>query len=300
MDADLDGYAWNDAECHRHQHRQCCHPVHARKPGGIGRGNIMGCHRLYTVERHHHALTAMICMRFGRRRFYLFSVAAFTLTSLLCGLANNLPLLVVARILQGVSGGALGPLSQSIIRERFEPHEQGTAMGIFGLGVVIGPALGPTFGGWLVDNFSWPSIFYINIPLGIINILMVMRYLHDPPYLNREKCSLDVTGIALMIIGLGAMQLMLEEGARNDWFASGFIMSLLMLSVAGLVLFVWRELTIEWPAVDLSLLGDRNFAAGVTISGMLGMGLFASMFLLPMFLQQLLGYPALDAGLTLI
>ncbi len=260
----------------------------------------MGCHRLYTVERHHHALTAMICMRFGRRRFYLFSVAAFTLTSLLCGLANNLPLLVVARILQGVSGGALGPLSQSIIRERFEPHEQGTAMGIFGLGVVIGPALGPTFGGWLVDNFSWPSIFYINIPLGIINILMVMRYLHDPPYLNREKCSLDVTGIALMIIGLGAMQLMLEEGARNDWFASGFIMSLLMLSVAGLVLFVWRELTIEWPAVDLSLLGDRNFAAGVTISGMLGMGLFASMFLLPMFLQQLLGYPALDAGLTLI
>jgi MFS transporter, DHA2 family, multidrug resistance protein len=245
-------------------------------------------------------LTAMICMRFGRRRFYLFSVIGFTLTSLLCGLASNLTMLVVARILQGFTGGALAPLSQSIIRERFEPHEQGTAMGIFGLGVVIGPALGPTFGGWLVDNYSWPSIFFINVPLGIVNVLMVMRYLHDPPYLKREKCGIDVSGIVLLIIGLGAMQLMLEQGARNDWFDSGFILSLLLLSVFGLVLFVWRELTTEQPAVDLSLLGNRNFAAGVLISGMLGMGLFASMFLLPMFLQQLLGYPALDAGLTLI
>ena len=245
-------------------------------------------------------LTAMICTRFGRRNFYLFSVVFFTLTSLLCGLAGTLPLLVVARIFQGISGGALAPLSQSIIRERFEPHEQGTAMGIFGLGVVIGPAFGPTLGGWLVDNFSWPAIFFINIPLGIVNILMVMRYLHDPPYLKREKCNIDVIGITLLIIGLGALQLMLEQGGRNDWFDSGFVLSLLLLSLGGLALFVWRELTIAWPAVDLTLLNDRNFAAGVTISGMLGMGLFASMFLLPMFMQQLLRYPALDAGLTLI
>lgn len=245
-------------------------------------------------------LTAMICTRFGRRNFYLFSVVFFTLTSLLCGLAGTLPLLVVARVFQGISGGALAPLSQSIIRERFEPHEQGTAMGIFGLGVVIGPAFGPTLGGWLVDNFSWPAIFFINIPLGIINILMVMRYLHDPPYLKREKCNIDVIGITLLIIGLGALQLMLEQGGRNDWFDSGFVLSLLLLSLGGLALFIWRELTIAWPAVDLTLLNDRNFAAGVTISGMLGMGLFASMFLLPMFMQQLLRYPALDAGLTLI
>jgi DHA2 family multidrug resistance protein len=151
-----------------------------------------------------------------------------------------------------------------------------------------------------VDNFSWPAIFFINIPLGIINILMVMRYLHDPPYLKREKCSIDVVGISLLIVGLGALQLMLEQGARNDWFDSGFILALLLLSLGGLILFVWRELSITWPAVDLTLLNDRSFAAGVTISGMLGMGLFASMFLLPMFMQQLLHYPALEAGLTLI
>ncbi len=245
-------------------------------------------------------LSAMICIRFGRRRIYLCSVICFTLTSLLCGLAGTFPFLVVARILQGLSGGALAPLSQSIIRERFEPHEQGTAMGIFGLGVVIGPAMGPSLGGWLIDTFSWPWIFFINVPLGIVNILLVMRYLHDPSYLKREKSGIDLSGVVLLIIGLGALQLMLEEGARYDWLDSGFIVTLLLLSVAGLILFVWRELTVERPAVDLFLLKDRNFAAGVTISGILGTGLFASMFLLPMFMQQLLGYSALTAGLTLI
>jgi MFS transporter, DHA2 family, multidrug resistance protein len=245
-------------------------------------------------------LIALISTRFGRRRYYLFSVGLFTLASLLCGLAHTLPLLVAARILQGIAGGALAPLSQAIIRERFEPHEQGTAMGIFGLGVVIGPALGPTLGGWLVDRFSWPWIFYINIPLGILDLLLVLRFLHDPPYLKREKTPLDLTGIALLVLGLGSLQLMLEQGERHDWFASGFIVSLCALSLAGMVLFVCRELNVSQPAVDLTLLAQRDFAAGVLISGMLGMGLFASMFLLPIFLQQLLGYPALDAGLTMI
>lgn len=245
-------------------------------------------------------LIAMLSTRFGRRRYYLFCVAAFTFTSVLCGLATTLPLLVAARVLQGVAGGALAPLSQSIIRERFQPHEQGTVMGIFGLGVVIGPALGPTLGGWLVDRLSWPWIFYINLPLGLLNIAMVMRYLHDPPYLKKEKVSLDLPGVGLLVLGLGALQLMLEEGERCDWFASRFITALLVAAVAGLALFVWRELTVAAPAVDLSLLCDRSFSAGVFISAMLGMGLFASMFLLPIFLQQLLGYPALDAGLAMI
>jgi len=245
-------------------------------------------------------LIAMISARIGRRRFYLACVILFTISSLLCGMARSLTTLVLARILQGIGGGALAPLSQSILRERFPPHEQGTAMGIFGLGVVIGPALGPTLGGWLTDNYSWPWIFYINIPLGILNIFMVMRHLHDPPYLVRDRGRMDLAGLFLLILGLGSLQLMLEQGERNDWLDSGFIVSLLFLAVMGIALFVARELTTDRPAVDLSLLKNRGFASGVVISGMLGMGLYASMFLLPIFLQQLLGYPAVESGWTLV
>ncbi|WP_224957842.1 DHA2 family efflux MFS transporter permease subunit [Geomonas subterranea] len=245
-------------------------------------------------------LIAMISTRFGRRRYYLFSVAAFTATSLLCALATTLPMLVAARVLQGIAGGSLAPLSQSIIRERFAPHEQGTAMGIFGLGVVIGPALGPTLGGWLVDRFSWPWIFYVNLPLGLLNVAMVLRYLHDPPYLKRERVSLDLPGVALLVLGLGSLQLMLEEGERNDWFSFRFITGLLFIAFTALALFAWRELTTPSPAVDLTLLGDAQFTSGVLISGMLGMGLFASTFLLPIFLQQLMGYPAFDAGVVMV
>ena len=245
-------------------------------------------------------LIAMVSARIGRRNFYLMSVVVFTGGSLLCGMATNLPLLVAARLLQGIGGGALVPLSQSIMRESFAPHEQGTAMGIFGLGVVVGPALGPTLGGWLVDHFSWPWIFYINIPLGLLNLAMVLRYLHDPPYLERERGKMDLAGLALLIAGLGALQLMLEQGERRDWFDSGLIVTFCFVAVTGLALFVWRELTIDRPAVDLSLMRDRNFASGVLISGILGVGLYASMFLLPLYLQQLLGYSAMDAGLTMM
>ncbi len=245
-------------------------------------------------------LIAMVSTRFGRKRFYLACVILFTASSLLCGMATSLTMLVFARILQGIGGGALAPLSQAILRERFPPHEQGTAMGIFGLGVVIGPALGPTFGGWLTDNYSWPWIFYINIPLGIINVFMVMRHLHDPPYLVRDRGRMDLAGLFLLVLGLGSLQLMLEQGETNDWFDSGFIISLLFLAVSGLVLFVVRELTTERPVVDLTLLKNRNFVSGVVISSMLGMGLYASMFLLPIFLQQILKYPAMESGWILL
>ncbi len=245
-------------------------------------------------------LIAMVSSRIGRRRFYLLAVILFTGSSVLCGLATTLPLLVAARILQGIGGGALSPLSQSIMRETFPPHQQGTAMGIFGLCVVVGPAFGPTCGGWLVDHFSWPWIFYINIPIGLINILMVYRYLHDPPYLVRTKGRMDLAGLALLIIGLGALQLLLEQGERNDWFASGSNIALAALALFGMLLFTWRELVIDQPAVDLSLMRNYNFASGVLISGVLGMGLYSSMFLLPIFLQQLLGYSALDSGITMM
>lgn len=169
-------------------------------------------------------------------------------------------------------------------------------MGLYGFGVVLGPAFGPTIGGWLTDHYSWPWIFYINVPIGIINVLMVMRFIKDPHYLVREKGKIDFLGLIYMMVGLGALQILLEKGEREAWFESGMIRYLMIASVAGIILFIWRELTCNRPAVDLRILKDVNFASGSLIGGFLGMGLMGSLFLLPMFLQQLLGYPALDSG----
>jgi DHA2 family multidrug resistance protein len=245
-------------------------------------------------------IIGMLSARFGRKRFYTFSILLFILSSMLCGMSWNLTSLVAFRIIQGIGGGALIPVSQAILRESFPLEEQGMAMGIYGFGVVLGPAFGPTLGGWLTDNYSWPWIFYINVPIGIINLFLIYRFLHDPPYLKREKGKIDFPGLGFLVIGLGALQLMLEKGEQKDWFASDFIVSLLIVSAAALLLFIWRELHAERPAVDLRILRDANFASGTVLGGVLGMGLYGSLFLLPLFLQQLLGYPALDSGLALM
>jgi DHA2 family multidrug resistance protein len=245
-------------------------------------------------------IIALLSSRFGRKRFLIFSVLLFTLSSMLCGAAWSLTSMVVFRVLQGIGGGVLIPVSQAILRETFPPEEQGMAMGIFGLGVVLGPAFGPTLGGWLTDNFSWPWIFYINVPVGIVNLLLVSRYIHDPPYLTRNRGRIDVLGLGLMITGLGALQLMLEKGEEKDWFSSRFIIALAIVAVLGLLLFVWRELSVKNPAVDLRLLKNFPFAMATLIGGAYGAGLFACLFLVPMFLQNLLGYPALDSGLALM
>lgn len=245
-------------------------------------------------------IIALLSARIGRQRFYFLSVLLFTVSSILCGLSRSLDLLIVARVLQGIGGGAITPLSQAILRESFEPEEQGMAMGIFGLGVILGPAFGPTLGGWLTDHYSWPWIFYINIPFGIVNLFMILRYLDDPPYLVREQGQIDWPGLAFMIAGLGALQLLLEQGQDKDWFNSDFIIGLAVTAIAGLGLFVWRELTAGRPAVDLRLLKNITFATGTVIAGALGMGMYASIFLLPMFLQQLLGYPAYNSGLVIM
>ncbi|HUI68058.1 MAG TPA: MDR family MFS transporter [Nitrospirota bacterium] len=245
-------------------------------------------------------IVGMLSARYGRKNFYLFSIVSFTLSSMLCGIAWDLTSMVVFRLVQGIGGGVLIPVSQAILRETYPPDEQGKAMGLFGFGVVLGPAFGPTLGGWLTDHYSWPWIFYINVPIGVVNILMVMRYIKDPPYLVREKGKIDLLGLGLMTLGLGGLQIMLERGEREAWFESDMIRVLLFVSLTALVLFIWRELTCERPAVDLRMLKDVNFASGSFIGGLLGMGLFGSLFLLPMFLQQLLGYPALDSGLALM
>jgi DHA2 family multidrug resistance protein len=245
-------------------------------------------------------IIGLLSNRFGRKRFYMLSVVFFTLASALCGLAWDLSSMVVFRVLQGIGGGALIPVSQAVLRETFPPEEQGMAMGIYGLGVVMGPAFGPTLGGWLTDNFSWPWIFYINVPVGIINLLLVQRFMVDPPYMTRDRGSMDLPGLLLMTVGLGSLQLMLEKGHREDWLESPLIQVLAVLSVAGMALFIWRELAVKRPAVDLRLLKNITFATGTFLGGALGIALFASLFLVPLFLQQLLGYPAMDSGLVLM
>jgi DHA2 family multidrug resistance protein len=224
----------------------------------------------------------------------------FTVASMACGFAGNLAVMVAFRAVQGIGGGVLMTVSQAILRETFPPEEQGTAMGIFGLGVVLAPAFGPTLGGWLTDHYSWPWIFFINVPIGVVNLLMVSRFVDDPPYLVRRKGNIDWTGLALMIVGLGSLQLMLESGERNDWFESAFVVRLLIVGVVGLAAFVWRELTTEHPAVDLRILRNASFSSATALGGVLGMGLMGSLFLLPVFLQNLLGYPALKSGIALM
>lgn len=245
-------------------------------------------------------ITALISSRFGRKRFYIAAVLLFTGASMMCGMAWDLRSMVIFRMIQGIGGGALIPIAQAILRETYLPHEQAMAMSIYGLGIILGPAIGPTLGGWLTDNYSWPWIFYINVPVGIINILMIMKFIKDPPYLIREKGHLDLAGLLFLIAGLGALQIMLEKGNQKDWFSSDFIFSLAIIAAMGLILFIWRELTTEHPAVNLKILRDINFSSATFLGGILGMGLMGSLFLVPLLLQELLQYTAFETGLALL
>ncbi len=243
---------------------------------------------------------AMLTARFGRKNFYLFSILLFTITSMLCGVAWNLTALITFRTIQGIGGGAIIPISQAILRESFPQEEQGKIIGIYGLGVILGPAFGPTLGGWLTDTYSWRWIFFINVPVGLINLILISRYIHDPSYLVRDKGRLDYGGLAFLTIGLGSLQLFLEKGQEWNWFGSKFIIWLAVAAAVGIIAFIWRELSIDKPAVDLRLFKDTNFLTGTFIGGVFGIALYGCLFLLPLFLQELMGYPALDSGLTLM
>ena len=245
-------------------------------------------------------ITALLSARYGRKRFYMFSVLAFTLASMACGLARSLPTMVAFRIVQGVGGGVLMTVSQAILRETFPAEEQGMAMGLFGMGVVLAPAIGPTLGGWLTDTYSWPWVFYVNVPVGVANLLLVQRFVHDPPYFERHRTRIDWWGIGLLTAGLGALQLMLERGQEKNWFESNEIIFLGAVAAAGLVLFVWQELTSDRPAVDLRLFRNVSFTSATVLGGFLGVALFGTLFLLPLFLQRLLGYGAMESGLALM
>jgi MFS transporter, DHA2 family, multidrug resistance protein len=252
-------------------------------------------------------LTAFLGRMFGQKRVYLFSLVLFVVGSALCGIARSLPMMVAFRALQGMGAGALQPTEQAILRQTFPPEEQGMAMAVFGLAVVVGPAAGPTLGGYLVDNYSWPWIFYINLPIGLLALFMVTRFVHEPDDIRRanieraqrERGSLDWVGIALMTIGLASLQYVLEEGSRNDWFQSGAIAVCTFVAVFVLAAFVIRELTAPHPAVDLSLFKDKVFLAGTLIGAVMFAILMSITFLLPVFMQELLGFTATQSGQAL-
>src|SRR4051812_16018399 len=244
-------------------------------------------------------LTGWLARYFGRKRLLMASVMGFTAASFLCGLAPNLQMLVLFRVIQGATGGAMQPLSQAVLLEAFPPHERGKAMGFWGLGIVTAPILGPVIGGWLTDTYSWRWVFYINIPVGIISLLMTKMFIFDPPYMKRESESIDYWGIGMLALGIGALQIMLDLGQREDWFNSSLIVTLSIVAVAALVGFVLRELDTEHPVVDLRVFKLRTFAAGVFLMTTLGFVLYGSLVLLPIMLQTLLGYPPVQAGLAM-
>jgi DHA2 family multidrug resistance protein len=253
-------------------------------------------------------LTAFLGRLFGQKRVYMICLALFLLGSALCGTARTLPTLIFYRALQGLGAGALQPTEQAILRQTFPLKEQGMAMALFAMAVMLGPALGPTLGGYIVDNYPWPWIFYINLPVGLLGMTMVATFVHEDEEIiakNRElaaaqRRNIDWWGIGLLVVGLCSLQYFLEEGQKNDWFQSTTISIAFAIAVFVIAAFVVRELTCEVPAVNVRLFKDPVFLSGTLIGGLMFALLMASMFLLPLFMQQLLGFTATDAGFALM
>jgi DHA2 family multidrug resistance protein len=253
-------------------------------------------------------LTAFLGRMFGQKRVYLACLVLFVIGSALCGMARTLPSLVAFRMIQGFGAGALQPTEQAILRQTFPPKEQGMAMALFGMAVMIGPAVGPTLGGYIVDHYSWPWIFYINLPVGALAVFMVTNFVHEADDIrqaNREAAEkqrkhMDWAGIAFLSVGLCTFQYALEEGQRNDWFDSRFITACFIVSFFSLALFVVRELSAVVPAVDLRLFKDRVFLSGTLIGGVMFAMLMSLTFLLPLFMEEVLGFTATQSGLALM
>jgi DHA2 family multidrug resistance protein len=244
-------------------------------------------------------LAGWLSHRFGRKRLLMLSVGGFTLSSLLCGLAPSLPLLILFRVIQGTTGGALQPLSQAVLLEAFPPEQRGKAMGFWGLGIVVAPIFGPVLGGWLTDSYSWRWVFYVNLPVGLAALAMINAFVFDPAYIGKRGERVDWTGIGLLALGIGALQIFLDKGQEDDWFASGLMTTLAVMSAVALAAFLVHELRVEHPVVDLRVFRLRTYSAGVVLITMVGFVLYGSLVLLPIFLQTLLGYPSLQAGIAL-
>jgi DHA2 family multidrug resistance protein len=237
----------------------------------------------------------------GRKKYLLGSIVTFTLSSMLCGSATSLTEIVVFRAIQGIGGGGLQPMSQAILMETFPPEERGTAMGVFGMGIVLGPILGPLLGGYLTDNYSWRWIFYINVPVGLIALALISAFVLDPPYQERRARGeqIDYVGIALLSLGLGSLQVVLDKGQRDDWFGSHLILTLTIVSIVSVTALIFWELSHERPILDLRIFKDRSFAAANVVMFFTFFAFYGMLVMLPLFLQTFMGYTAFLAGLVL-
>ncbi|HEY0795437.1 MAG TPA: DHA2 family efflux MFS transporter permease subunit, partial [Acidisarcina sp.] len=247
-------------------------------------------------------ISGWLATRFGRKRFYMTCVATFTACSLLCGLAPTLPLLIFARVLQGLAGGGLAPSEQAILADTFPVAKRGQAFAVYGMAVVVAPAIGPTLGGWITDNFNWHWIFFINLPIGLISLYLSNRMVEDPPYLKAMQArenKVDGMGLGLVAIGVGCLEYVLDKGQEKDWFGDPTITGMAIVAAVLLTIFVWWEWRHPDPIVDLRLLKNRNFGTAVFLQFILGIVLFSTTVLIPQFLQTLLGYTAQLSGMVL-
>jgi len=241
-------------------------------------------------------ITGWLANLIGRKRLLLIVVTGFTVSSMLCGLAPNLETLILSRVLQGTTGGGLQPLSQAVLLEEFPGQERGKAMGFWGMGIVAAPILGPTLGGWLTDTYSWRWVFYINLPIGLASLIMISMFLYDPPYLQSRGLRVDLWGLGMLAVGMGALQIMLDKGQEEDWGGSRLIISLAVTAIVGLGAFIIRQFSTDHPIVRFRLLRYRNFASGIVLVFVLGFVLYGTLVLLPLFMQTLLGWTAVTAG----
>jgi len=242
-------------------------------------------------------ITGWLAGVLGRKRVLLMAVAGFTLSSLLCGVALNLPMVIVFRVLQGATGGGLQPLSQAVLLEEFPGKEQGKAMAFWSLGIIAAPILGPTLGGWITDTWTWRWVFFINLPVGVLSLLLISQYVYDPHYLRRRTMGVDAWGIGMLAVGMGALQITLDKGQEKDWFGSTLIRALCVVALVCLAAFVLRELRARDPIVHFSLMRSRTFASGIVLVTIMGFVLYGSLVLLPLFMQTLLGWSATTAGI---
>jgi DHA2 family multidrug resistance protein len=252
-------------------------------------------------------MSAWLSRVFGRKRYYMMSVALFTVTSLLCGIAPSLGMLIAFRVLQGLGGGGLAPVEQAILVDTFPKEKLGGAFALYSMAIVTAPAVGPPLGGWITDSFSWRWVFFINVPIGLLSLLLSSRLVHDPPEFTRERreawqgghLRIDRIGIVLIAIGFACLEVVLDRGERDDWLGSHFITTFLVIAVVAITLAIWWEWHHHDPVVELTLLRERNFALACIFYFLFGFGLFGSTVLIPEILQTLFGYTATDAGLVL-
>lgn len=244
--------------------------------------------------------TAWFSTLMGRKNFLLLSTLMFTLASALCGMATSMTMLIIARVIQGIGGGAIMPIGQAVMMEEFKPEERGVAMSVFGFGVIFAPIIGPTLGGWITDTYSWHWIFLINVPIGFISLWLIKKYIEDPPYARKGKVkSVDYWGFLLLIIWLFVLQIILDNGQKSDWFGSSWVRWSATLTAITFIAFIIRELVIKEPIVDLRVFKDKNFAIGTVLHFVIGAVLYSTLAILPLFLQQLMGYTATLSGLAI-